>query len=74
MLRYDLTHWCDDFGQMFIGLFSRKQKAKGYDGHFISTAEFEKHWNVAIQFGIWTEQVARSRQAEWGTWSVRTSI
>ncbi|REJ89920.1 MAG: hypothetical protein DWQ34_18375 [Planctomycetota bacterium] len=72
LLRYDRSHWCDDFGYMFIGKFSRKQKAtRGYE--VIDVVEFNKKWRQALQSELWTEQVGKSRVEQWGTWSDRVS-
>jgi hypothetical protein len=68
VLRYDPSHWCDDYG-MLIGLrFSRKPKwAVFFPGaELISAAEFEKVWRAAQRSLIWDFQVASSRAVEWG--------
>ncbi len=72
VVRYDRTHWCDDFGMMFIGRFSRKQKA-GRDRKPIAAGEFERIWNDALSSETWNEQIARSRENEWGSWADRVA-
>ena len=67
ILRYDRSHWCDDFGAMWMQRFSRKQKA-ARGGESISAEEFETQWQRSLQHGRWSEQLAHSRQAEWGRW------
>jgi hypothetical protein len=50
MLRYDRSHWCDKFGQLFGCLFSHKQKAiYGRVGaEVIESKEFERAWREAL--------------------------
>lgn len=72
VVRYDRTHWCDDFGMMFIGRFSRKQKA-GRDRKPIAAGEFERIWNDALSSETWNEQIARSRENDWGSWTDRVA-
>jgi hypothetical protein len=72
ILRYDRSHWCDDFGAMWMRRFSRKQKA-AHGGEAIGAEEFERQWQRALRNGIWNEQVSHSRQAEWGTWEKQMS-
>ncbi len=72
ILKYDRSHWCDDFGMMFVGRFSRKQKAtRGYE--IIKATEFEKLWKVALQSELWPRQLDQSRENEWGTWKERVA-
>ena len=70
ILRYDRSHWCDDFGMMFIGRFSRKQKAAhGYD--VTDAKEFNKQWRRALQSDLWAQQIESSRHDSWGAWQDR---
>jgi hypothetical protein len=72
VVRYDRTHWCDDFGFMFVGRFSRKQKA-GRGMSPLTAAEFERVWFDALSSPTWREQIARSREKAWGTWAERVT-
>ena len=68
VLRYDRSHWCDDFG-MLLGLrFSRKPKwASFFPGaKVISADEFEKAWRAAQESKLWEQQIRHSRAAHWG--------
>lgn len=65
LLRYDRSHWCDDFGMLLCGRFSRKQKAARL-GAVITAAEFERVWRKALGSPFREEQVRHSRQAVWG--------
>ncbi|MDZ4687066.1 MAG: hypothetical protein SH850_18470 [Planctomycetaceae bacterium] len=72
VLRYDRSHWCDDYGHMAAGKFSRKPKAASLgQGEFIDAAEFEQQWKLALKSPLWTEQLLDSREREWGTWAQR---
>jgi hypothetical protein len=68
VLRYDRSHWCDRFGQLFGCLFSHKQKA--IDGRlgaeFIEAKEFERAWRKALGSPMWGQQVEQTLAAEWG--------
>jgi|GEM_PF-1907033 len=68
VLRYDRSHWCDRFGQLFGCLFSQKQKA--IDGRLgatvIEAKEFERAWREALGWPMWRHQVEQSLAAEWG--------
>lgn len=68
VLRYDRSHWCDRFGQLFGCLFSHKQKAiTGRPGaNIIDAKEFERSWRAALGSPMWGQQVAQSLAAEWG--------
>src|SRR5687768_1456272 len=68
VLRYDRSHWCDAFGQLFGLRFSRQPKWAAFfpGGGSIESAEFERVWRAAQRSPQWAEQVARSRAAEWG--------
>ena len=68
VLRYDRPHWCDDFGCMFLGRFSHKQKA-GRGMAPLTAAEFERIWVGALSSPKWSEQIARSREKDWGKWA-----
>jgi hypothetical protein len=65
ILRYDRTHWCDDFGQLLGLRFSHKPKwAVAFPGaELIEAAHFERVWRAARQSPLWEQQVARSRAA-----------
>ena len=49
VLRYDRSHWCDNFGQLFGCLFSLKQKAinSRRGAVVIEGKEFERAWRAA---------------------------
>ncbi|WP_369009487.1 DUF6881 domain-containing protein [Planctopirus hydrillae] len=68
VLRYERSHWCDRFGQLFGCLFSQKHKA--IDGRLtaevIDAKEFERAWREAIDSPMWVQQVEHSLVAEWG--------
>lgn len=70
ILRYDRNHWCDRFGHMFVGTFSRKQKAGRYK-ESLSRAEFERVWKQALANSIWDKQQDQAMMHEWGTWQER---
>ena len=72
ILRYDQRHWCDSFGFMFIGKFSRKQKA-GRKMQHLTRKEFDKIWKKALVESIWNDQQAHAMMHEWGTWQERIS-
>ena len=67
VLRYDRTHWCDDFGQLLGLRFSRKPKwAAHFPGaQLINAGEFEKLWHAAEQSPLWEQQLSRSRVNKW---------
>jgi hypothetical protein len=73
VLRYDRDHWCDGFGSMFVGTFSRKQKAARYMVP-LSRKEFERVWKQALANSIWDEQKTHAMMHEWGTWQERVRI
>jgi hypothetical protein len=67
-LRYDRTHWCDDYG-MLLGLrFSYKPKwRKSFpDAVLITQTEFDKIWAAAENSPVRNLQLSSSRVAEWG--------
>jgi hypothetical protein len=69
VLRYDRSHWCDDYG-MLLGLrFSHKPKWAAFfpDAELIDAKEFGRIWQAAGKSPLRAEQVARSRAARWGT-------
>jgi hypothetical protein len=68
VLRYDRSHWCDDFGQLLGLRFSRKPKWAGFfpGAELIEVAEFERVWRAARRSPLWKGQVAASRAAKWG--------
>jgi hypothetical protein len=67
-LRYDRSHWCDEFGQLFGCLFSHKQKAIKWlpRAEFIDANEFERAWRGALGSPMWKQQVELSLAAKWG--------
>ncbi len=72
VLRYDRTHWCDDYGMLLALKFSHKPK---WSVHFpgaeqIGGTEFEKVWRTAQRSKIWKRQVGRSRVEQWGAFRV----
>jgi hypothetical protein len=68
VLRYDRSHWCDRFGQLFGCLFSRKRKAiEGRIGaQAIGAEEFERVWNLALGSPLWGQQMEQSLVATFG--------
>ena len=68
VLLYDRAHWCDDFGMLLGRRFSFKPKwIVGFPGaELIEADEFERIWKRAKKSPLWTQQVARSRAAQWG--------
>ncbi len=68
MLRYDRSHWCDRFGQLFGCLFSHKQKAidSRRGAEVIDSQEFERVWHAALGSPMWEQQVEQSLASEWG--------
>jgi len=68
VLRYDRSHWCDRFGQLFGCLFSSKPKAiaSRVGAEVIEAQEFERVWRAAIQSLVWPQQVDQSLAGEWG--------
>src|SRR5262245_12773138 len=74
ILRYDRSHWCDRFGFMFVGTFSRKQKAeRGMQP--IEQKEFERVWKRALAVdSSWKEQQVHAMMHEWGTWQDRVTV
>lgn len=70
ILRYTREHWCDDYGMMFIGTFSLKQKA-ARGRHPIDQKEFEKVWRRSLESSNWINQRSTAKMAQWGTWSER---
>lgn len=69
VLRYDRSHWCDRFGQLFGCLFSHKQKATDarLGAEVIEAKEFERAWREALNSPMWEQQVQESLAAKWGT-------
>jgi hypothetical protein len=68
VLRYDRSHWCDRFGQLFGCLFSHKQKAIAgrLRAEAIEANEFERAWRGALDSSIWEQQIEQSLATEWG--------
>ena len=60
----------DDFGMMFVGRFSRKDKA-GRNMTPLTATDFNRIWNDSLPSPIWLEQTSRSREEVWGTWAER---
>lgn len=69
VLRYDRTHWCDQFGQLFGCLFSNKQKAINNrpTAVVIEQTEFEQAWISALASPLWTQQIEHSLLDDRGT-------
>jgi len=79
VLRYDRTHWCDRYGQLFGCLFSRKEKAiAGRPAAVpVEAREFERAWRDALQSPEWAKQVEHSLAGEWGAlpfWLRKTPV
>ena len=68
VLRYDRSHWCDRFGQLFGCLFSHKQKAiaSRRGAIEIDGKEFERTWRAASSSPMSAQQVEQSLAAERG--------
>jgi hypothetical protein len=68
VLRYDRSHWCDSFGQLFGCRFSHKRKAveSRRRAEVIEVQEFERTWRAALASPLWEQQVEQSLVAEWG--------
>jgi hypothetical protein len=68
VLRYDRSHWCDRFGQLFGCLFSHKQKAINVrlGAEVIEAREFDRAWREALASPMWEQQVEQSLAAQWG--------
>lgn len=67
-MRYDRSHWCDRYGQLFGCQFSRKLKAIAGrpTAEFIETSQFEREWRAALESPMWSQQVEQSLSAKWG--------
>lgn len=68
VLRYDRSHWCDDYGMLVALKFSQKPKWRKFfkDAVEITNVDFEKIWRTALRSDMWDEQVMRSRIFKWG--------
>jgi hypothetical protein len=68
VLRYDLSHWCDKFGQLFGCLFSHKPKAieSRQSAETIDANEFERAWRDALDSPTWQQQLGHSLVATRG--------
>jgi len=68
VLRYDRSHWCDHFGQLFGCLFSHKEKAitGRVEAEIIEEQEFERAWRAALKSPLWVQQVEQSLSATRG--------
>ena len=73
VLRYDRTHWCDDFAMLLLLKFSRKPKwAIFFPGaEVISATDFDKAWRLARQSDLWQQQINSSRVPQWGEYPER---
>lgn len=69
MLRYDRTHWCDDYAMLLPIMFSRKAKWRSFfpGAEDVTAAEFESIWQQSKQSPLWREQIQRSHANEYGT-------
>lgn len=72
IVRYDRLHWCDRFGFMYAGKFSRKQKA-GNGMTKITCHDFARIWDRALAEAAWSEQQAHQMMHEWGNWESQVS-
>ena len=72
VLRYDRTHWCDDYGMLSGLKFSRKPKWSVFfpGAEEITGDEFEKVWRTAQRSDLWKKQVGSSRIEQWGAFRV----
>ena len=70
ILRYTREHWCDQYGVMFIGTYSLKQKA-ARDCRVIERSEFEKLWRRSLKSSNWANQQDTAKMNEWGLWTER---
>lgn len=72
ILRYDRSHWCDEFGMLLGVKFSRKAKWTVFfpGAEVIEGVEFEKVWRSALCSELWPQQVNRSRIDRWGMFRV----
>ncbi len=68
ILRYSCEHWCDEYGMMFIGKFSLKQKA-ARGRRLIEPDEFEKLWRRALDSANWAKQQNTAKMDQWGSWT-----
>ena len=73
ILRYTREHWCDDYGMMFIGAFSFKQKA-ARGCRAIVQKDFEKIWRRSLDSPTWRKQRDTAKMARWGTWTERVGV
>ena len=67
-LRYDRTHWCDDYGRLLGLRFSYKPKWRKFfpDAVLITQTEFDKIWAAVENSPVRNLQLSSSRVAEWG--------
>ncbi len=73
ILRYTRNHWCDEYGMMFIGKFSLKQKA-ARGCRVIQADEFDKVWQRSLVSPNWEKQQQTAKINQWGTWTERTGV
>ena len=67
MLRYDRTHWCDEFGMLGDARLNRNMRIS-LSGEIseISRAEFDAQWERAGAGALWQHQLSTSRSKELG--------
>ena len=73
ILRYTREHWCDQYGMMFIGKYSLKQKA-ARGCRVIDQNEFDKLWRRSLESPNWAKQQNTAKMDEWGSWTERADI
>ncbi len=72
ILRYSRDHWCDQYGMMFIGKYSLKEKAAS-DCEIITECDFEKRWQQALKSSNWADQQTTAKMDQWGSWAERVA-
>ncbi len=73
ILRYTRDHWCDDYGTMFIGKYSLKQKA-GRGCRVITENEFNRLWRRSRESPNWENQQRTAKMDQWGSWAERLGV
>ena len=73
ILRYTRNHWCDEYGMMFIGTFSLKQKA-ARGCRVILADEFDKLWQRSLTSPNWEKQQRTAKMNQWGSWTERIGV
>lgn len=69
-LRYDRTHWCDDFGMLGDARLKRYLTTPwplpGQELHEIPQSEFDALWEQTAAGELWQHQLGTSRSAQMG--------